>query len=540
MKVKLENLEGSGSVANSSPINFSYSEDVTTLEPSNVDGGTGQVNVSAVAVDADKVGNTHPNSNLLINNKMRLTHPVSGSVDFRVKQVSNNEGIVSLVGDTIASRLNTEVTAGPYGANGGVYKLLDAIEYYCGLVGISVAEGNLYFEPELETMLANIPVNFIEWKGNLWEHLKMLCSAKSASLTDNVGFEMYTDGSVLKFRLANSDYAPYTDADLSAQSVSINTFDAAKTITINNYNTSYKIDSVVHDVNINRSGLSYQTQNTSIAEALQVAAGETLVRRFTIDASLEIINPLDAVDAILPLPFTSGSRGQYAIAGSDGILIKAAQWTGLGGSLTVSKTENPNEIEVTIVAPAIPSIEQVGSLSPADVGYSPYKIGIEIADGTEYPALYITGTGVFYNKTQSVIGTGAADSFTTVASSTNIDNPFITDTRDMYNRGIAAAQAVCGPTISLNETVAEIQPFGSTPGKLRKVGSNEYRIKSVSYSAENTTITASASAPFSKFETKWAGKTFSNFKSIALDPTTYPNDTLKFNEFTVIPLMEAN
>jgi len=539
MTVKLENVEGSGKVGNSSPISYSYSEDVTSLEPSNLTGGTGQVNVSALAVDADKVGNTHPNSALLINNKMKLTHSEGGSVEFRVKQVSKNEGVVSIVGDTIASRLNTEVTAGPYGANNGVYKLLDAIDYYCGLVGISVAEGNLYFEPELEAMLAEIPVNFVGWKGNLWEHLKMLCAAKSASLTDNIGFEMYTDGNILKFRLANSAYASYDDSRLSSSSVNINTFDAAKTVTIANYNTEYKIDSVVHDINVNRGGLSYQTQNTSVAEAMQVAAGETLVRRFTIDASLESVNQPIAVDSISLLPYTTGT-GEYAIAGSDGALIKQAQWVGLGGKLTVALTENPMEIEVTIVAPAVPAIEKVGSISAEDVGYSPYKIGIEIADGTEYPAFYITGTGVFYNKTQSVIGTGAADSFTTVASSTNIDNPFITDTRDMYNRGIAAAQAVCGPTISLNETVAEIQPFGSTPGKLRKVGSNEYRIKSVSYSAENTTITASASAQFSKFETKWAGKTFSNFKSISLDPITYPNDTLKFNEFTVIPLMEAS
>lgn len=539
MSVKLENLEGSGAVANSTPISFSYSEDVTSLEPSSLNGGTGQVSVSALSVDADKIGNTHPNSNLLINNRMMLTHSDSGSVEFRVKQVSNNEGVVSLVGDTIAARLNTEVVAGPYGANNGVYKLLDAIEYYCGLVGISVANNNLYFEPELETMLGDIPVNFIGWKGNLWEHLKMLCAAKSASLTDNIGFEMYTDGAVLKFRLANSSYAPYTDADLSSQSVTVNTFDAAQSVNIYNYNTTYKLDAVVHDININKTGLSYANQNSTISEAMQVAAGETLVRRFTIDASLENVNPPQAVDSISLLPYPGGT-GEYAIAGSDGILIKSSQWTGLGGSLTVALTDNPNEIEITIVAPAVPSLQHVGTTDPASVGYSPYKIGIEIADGTEYPALYITGDGVFYNKTLTEIGTGAAPSFTSVASTTTIDNPFITNSRDMYNRGIAAAQAACGPKVSINETVAEIQPFGSTPGKLRKVGSNEYRITSVNYSVESTTVSGDASVPFSKFDTKWTGKTFADFTGVALDPTTYPDDTLKFNEFTVIPLMEAN
>lgn len=539
MGVKLENLEGSGKIANSSPINYSYSEDVTPLEPSNLTGGTGQVSATVLGVDADKDGFTHPNSALLINNKMKLTHPESGSVEFRVKQVSKNEDVVSITGDTISSRLNTEVTAKPYGSSGGTYKLLDAIDYYCSLVDVSVANENLYFEPELEAMLAEIPVNFIGWKGNLWEHLKMLCAAQSASLSDNIGFEAYVDGSVLKFRLANSVNASYTDARLLSKSLSINTFDAAKKIKIVNYNTEYKVDAVVHDINVDKSGLSYETQNTSIADGMQVTAGETLVKRFTIDASLETINQPQAVDAISLLPYPGGT-GEYAIAGSDGLLIKSAQWLGLGGSLTVAFTENPNEIELTIVAPSVPSIEKVGSISSTDVGYSPYKIGVEVSDGQEYPALYITGTGVFYKKTEIEIGTGAADSFTPVESSSTIDNPFISSERSAYNRGIAAAQAVCGPNVSINESVADVLPFGSTAGSIRKVGSNEFRLTSVSYSPESTNIVGNARVSVDSFNAVWDGKTFSDFKSIALDPSLYPDDTLKFNEFTIIPLMEAN
>ena len=57
MRVNLTNLDGSGSVKPRSLFNYSYSEDVTTLDPANENGGTGQVSASAILVEGDKVGN---------------------------------------------------------------------------------------------------------------------------------------------------------------------------------------------------------------------------------------------------------------------------------------------------------------------------------------------------------------------------------------------------------------------------------------------------------------------------------------------------
>jgi hypothetical protein len=174
MGFTLVNQDGSGSIKNDSIANYSYSEDVTSLEPVSISGGTSQVNVSAIAIDEDIIGNTHPNSNLLINNTMTLTDSRRGSVQFQVKQLNNANGIVSITGDTIMARLNAIKTAAPHGGTG--YTLLSAIEYYCSLVDV-VPSIDSEFAAELEL----IEVNFIGWEGNVWEQLKYLCSGVSAS-----------------------------------------------------------------------------------------------------------------------------------------------------------------------------------------------------------------------------------------------------------------------------------------------------------------------------------------------------------------------
>jgi hypothetical protein len=533
MEVELRNLEGNGSILGPSLVSYQYSEDVTSLEPSTLSGGTGQVNVTAIAVSGDKVGNTHPDSKLLINNKMLLTHADSGEVEFTVKQVNKNIDVVSIVGNTLQAQLNQEVTASPHGGSG--YTLLSALEYYCGLAGISVAAGNLVFEDDLDDDLDLIPANFIGWNGNLWEHIKMFCAGVSASATDNVGIEAYINLDTLVFRKAKTTDADFNQQDLSSQSIAIDSFDAAQKFEIFNYNTSYKVDSVVQSLSVNLDNLPSLARNATTSDAIQVNAGETVKVRFTINASLETVNQPTAVNSILPLPY-AGTSGQYVVAGNDGILLQSSQWVAQGGSVTVALTENPNEIEITVVAPVAESLTHAAD---AELGFAPYRVGIEIADGEEYPALYITGTGVFYNKVSHIINSGADIAFVNDISAPSIDNPFITGINALYTRGAAAAQVICGPNVSLTEEISTIQAFGETPGKLRSVESNKFRINSVSYSATSTNVTGRPSATFADFNANWTSLTFADFTNTALSGTTYPNEALKFNEFTVIPLMNA-
>ena len=575
MTIKLINNDGTGAIADSSPISFSYSEQVTSLEPSKLDGGTSQVNVTALSVSGNKVGNTHPDSKLLINNSMSLVHSESGEVKFDVKKASVTQEAVAIVGDTLESRLNVERTAGPHGGSG--YTLLSAIEYYCSLVGIyrvlgtvdeyadlpaTPNEGEGYivsdtnkfyvyidgawsdklymlnFEDGIDTAMDLIPVNFIGWKGNVWEHLKMLAAAVSISATDNVGFEFYVDNDSLNFRQAKTTEIEFTQRDLISQSIAVDAFDASQDMDIYNYNTRYAVNTVVQDTSLEKSALSSDAQGATTADAFQVNAGESITKRITINASLDSVNQPVAVDEISPFPYpASGTVGQYAIAGADGIFIRATQWIGEGGSLKVALTENPLEIEVTVTAPPKNGLRNV--TSGTNLSYEPYKIGVETSGSVDYPAIYITGTGVFYNKVLQKIQTGAPSEYAPRETAATIDNPFITDSNSAYTRGVAAAQVICGPNVSLTESSSTIEPFGETPGKIRTVESNKYRIQSVDYAVDNTSITAVPCSSFADFELIWDGLDFDDFTNTALDPTEFPFEAMKFNEFTIIPLMEA-
>ena len=526
MSVNVVNNTGSGYIATDSIESYSYTEDVTSLEPSEISGGTGQVNFIAPAMLQDKLGNTHPNSNLLINNTMTLTDDERGSVQFQVKQITSTDGMVSATGDTLQSRLNVERTAAAHG--GSTANLLTAIQYYCELVAVFPT-----IDGVLETELQAIPVNFIGWKGNVWEYLKMLCAGVSLSATENVGLEMYVNVDELIFRKAKQEVATY-DSEVETSSLNINAFDAAEEVIVSNYNTSYQTNGIVRDTSDTGRAMGFAPENVSIADSMQVEAGETITKRFNINASLETVNQPVCVSTISPFPY-NGITGQYVIVGTDNLPLLPSQWNALGGLVEVKLTENPNEIEISVTAPPVSEIEKAAG----GTGLAPYKVGIEEADGSEYPAFYITGTGVFFDKKDVTLKTGASPSLTSKVLAPNIDNPFITKRSDFAIRGVAAAQKICGPSVSLTESVAKSLPFGTTPGTMRTLDSNKYRVVSTQYSADTTSVTSVASSTVSDFNSNWTDKTFADFTSTALDPVLYPGDTLKFNEFTIIPLMKS-
>lgn len=528
MAFTLVNNDGSGSVKDNAVAGYSYTEDVTSLEPSNLTGGTGQVNVSAIAVEANTVGLTHPNSNLLINNSMTLTDSQHGSVTFQVKKLSTSSGVVSLTGDTIMARLNVVKTAQPYGGLSGA-TLLGAIEYYCSLVDI-VPVVDVDFSAKLEA----VPVNFIGWTGNVWEYLKMLCAGISASTTENIGIEAYVSGEGLYFREAKTQSVNYSNV-ISDESISVDSFQAAQQIEISNYNTKYLVDAVVQEQKPNAT-LYMANQNVSISDSLQVDAGATLTKRFTINASLESVKQPTCVSAIFPLPY-AGSTGQYVVVGNDDLPIDPDEWIGQGGSLTISLTENPDEIEISIVAP--PALFLPTAANPANVTNAPYKIGVESSGGEDYPALYVVGTGVFFEKTTETYLTGASSDYTAKTSAMSVDNPFVINDFNQSTRGIAAAQAACGPNVTLAQSVNGSLPYGETPGKMQAVKNNKFRTLSASYGPSSTGLSSSASVFIDDFNELWADKTFDDFTGVVFDSTISATNALKFNEFTVVPLLEA-
>jgi hypothetical protein len=539
MGVDIINGSGNGGVFEDTIMGWSYSEEVTSLEPGNVKGATGQVSFRAGELTADKVGNTHPNSKLMINNAISLRDDDYGIVDVKVNSISTNAGIVSVTGDTLQWRLNTTKTAMPVPnvnqtdvTQSVPANLLGAINYYCGLVGIVPT-----IDEELSDELEAVTVNFIGWKGNVWEHLKMLCAASSSSATVNSPFEMFVGEDGLAFRKALT-----TASDLeefkSDHSVNVSSGNPAKQVDIYRYKTSYGQKNVFEQSNYDESGENPGKFLASITDSMQVEAGETVTKRVKINATLETVNQPVCKSTITrdyPNPY-EGTTGEYVVFGNDGYAIEPGQWDMYGGNVKVALTDVPDEIEITVKAPAVDSLEK----ALGGTGYAPYRIGVESVEGADYPAFWITGIGVFFEKRKHTILTGAPEDYAPTDSSATIDNPFIIGLGQVYSRGVAAAQAICGPVVTASSTLATANAFGQTIGRTELMNSNKFRIESASYSESSVSIEATAYVSVAEFNAKWTGKTFANFKSIALDPEVYAEEALRFNEFTVIPLMEAN
>lgn len=532
MGFRITSNDGNGHIVGKSIFSYSYSEEVTPLEPSANSGGTGQVSFSARAISGTDVGTNHHNSKLMINNNITLLDDDNGEVGFKVKKVSVANDIVSVTGDTIQARLNVEKTAAPHGGSNAT--VLSAILYYCSLVDIVPV-----ITPALKTKLALIPVNYIGWVGNVWDHLKMLCSVTSADTTKFSGIEMYIDGSTLHFRGAMEN--PYNlTRDTVSESVAVDTFDSSKNIDVYNYNTVYGVDKVLYEEsNYAEKTPAANKFKSSIDDPMQVEAGETVTKIFKMDATLETINQPVCVSTIsnivYPNPYT-GKTGEYVVVGTDNLPILPAQWTGLGGSLTVKLTTVPGEVEVTITAPPVSEIE----LAAGGTGLAPYKIGVESSGDEEYPAFWITGTGVFFNKQKETFITGASSETTSRDSATTIDNPFVINKSISSSRGVAAAQVACGPKVSISRTVTKALGYGDTLGTVQSIHKNKYRTVSANYSAGDIQLTQVAGASIQDFNDVWTDKTFADFVDFTLDPATQPDQTLKFNEFTVIPLGSAN
>lgn len=524
MSVKTLKLDGSGDYLQGSEISYSYSEDVSSLSPDEVSGGNGQITLSVIGMDYADDFRKHPG--LLINNQMVLEDTESGSVEFQVKKVSVNQELVSITGFTLESRMNVERVAQPVGGGAGFEDTLqDAIEYYCGLVGVFPS-----FDAALLPYVSTRTVNFIGWQGNVWEKLKLLCASVSASATQDIPMEMIVDVNSLKFRIAKTSTVDVI-SNASSVSMDIDSFDAAKSVNVVMYKTEYKQNGIITEDAPLDEELGF-VQNVSIRDSLSVDAGQTVIKRFKVNASLETVNNPTAVATISSFPYT-GVTGEYVIVGNDDLPVQPAQWIGQGGSLSVSLTENPNEIEIKITAPQAEFLPQADTAEP---GYAPYKIGVESSGGTDYPAMYITGTGVFFERQTETFLTGASDEYTSDSESSEIDSPFITTRRELATRGLAAAQNIAGPSISLSIGSPFESTIGQTVGSLVKYDKNQFRIEGASYSQSGTNLSARPSASISAFNQVWTGKTFAQFA--ATMGTDADPEYVSFNEFTIIPLNE--
>jgi hypothetical protein len=197
----------------------------------------------------------------------------------------------------------------------------------------------------------------------------------------------------------------------------------------------------------------------------------------------------------------------------------------------------PGEVELVIKAPKLTGLPKASD--PNEIAFAPYKIGVESSGEAEYPALWLTGTGVFYEKREKLFLTGSSNEYTSKAEGPTVDNIFITNAFNATSRGVAAAQANCGPKITLSQEMFKGFTFSDDIGSLQTVGLNQYRINTASFSESSISITSSALLSIDQWNNIWTDATFEDFDDTVLDPDLFPDEALKFNEFSIIPRIGA-
>lgn len=660
MTVKLKQNNGNGSIIPNSIISFSYSEDATALDPSNITGGTSDVSVTAESND-EPIGNSiSENSKLLINNDVVINSDTMGDISFSVKNVNVANGIVSFSGPTVQRNLNAIKSADPFSGT-----LSDAIDYYCSLVNVVA-----YYDGNLLSHLNNVNVNFLGWTANVWEKMKELIAFQKAydpsrisSINDGYySFEVYvsTATNSLTFREALSDenIIDLSNAKVD-QSINIDSNSTAKSVSVTGYITSKLEDTEPFLTTINNGryispiyDLSFYDENADPSVAfkssidtsgLTLSAGEKIERIYDMNIHLDSVATPRCVSTISRLPYrkargnmvhydyspdfemqwdwtvwdyvltpqmhgtlrvycnpvgyenapgvgeyvfydesslnlggyyflgghvctqsqqseygetwfemhgttpgnfnylsgslygaeyeTSYSIGEYVVVGDGDIPILPSEWEGLGGSVTVEKAEVEGQIKVTIKAPDANTL--ISADDPNTTVNGPFRIGVEIADGVEYPAFWILGTGIqFEPKTVKYI-TGIEEDYTSVDEATAVDSIFITDETKLNSVAMHAAQSAASPKITLTQSIDAATLNGSVIGKVIAEDGINYRIETASYSETGASVTGKPYTSFMDFNAGMIGvdATFAYFD-------TYAN-SLKFNEFAITPRIGA-
>ena len=343
---------------------YSVVEDATTINASTYSGGFGQLTVP--------INQESPDIIRVINDTATLSDPVMGKITGTVRNLQNSDGDVTVVADSILGLFNADKVVAPF--TGTLY---DAFSYYCQVaeIPIELVVVDLYDENDnLIDDVANRPVTFPGWVGNMWDHLKEILVSQQLEMSQ-VFDQVYVRP--LRQIVANTDRNRSFGWAIDNQT-------ASRQIQMNYYPTQRLVD-----------GEFYPTPGED-ATVYQVDAGEIMSFTLQLPHSLEYVNQPDCVDFVENRPYPN-TNGVYSVAGNDGLPVTAAQWKAQGGNLTVRLTDDPSVVEVTITG-------------ASDAEMAPYRIAM--TSGEFYNSLHLTGTGLFQEEKSVLIHTGATSAVT--------------------------------------------------------------------------------------------------------------------------------
>jgi len=438
-------LSGTGRFAGhaSNVINYSYSEGSTPLVPGDQSGAIGDA-----SIDVLDLSNT---SILLYKDEFYLQDNLHGAIIGDVESVSGQNEVTTMGGRSILSRANVDQILPP--RRGAIGDILEAI---LNSVGITQ---NIVKEPSLDTTLVNTP----GYEGDVWTHIKELCSAYEVEMSVVREYVI-----IRPTRERKIDATNIIDSNWQIQDIQL-----AQNFDVAYYNYEQVEDFLVYP----KGGWTEEVQ------VYQVGAGETTTFDIPVEFYLTSINQ-PTVQANVAKDY-AGPASVYAVSGNDGLPITPAQWIDQGGDMSFAIKGDGTVIEVTLTGPDFPEL-------------APFTIGLN--DGSNsYSTLRITGDGMNFNKQVYTEKTGLTAADTPVVNAGEIDNKAIDTLADAKRYALFARRLYSAP----------VQTFSTSAREFPRLEGSLPTILYPSFADYNDTLPAGYS--FSNFNSQYSGLTFEEF-----------------------------
>ena len=393
---------------------YTVSEDSTPTSSDDSSGSVGTISFAIPGVE---------NPYLLNGKDVSLIDTRRGSTIGYVTQVSEQDnGQTNLTCQSRLGRLNIYgVQAQPF-----VGTLQNAFRYYAGLAGQTT---DILVDPQI----ANRPVVFPGWSGELWFHFKQMAAAQDC--------EIALVSNVILLRPLR-------------QREAIDHRNISRTRTYGGTTLARAVEVYCYENRAITNQLVYPAGGwVPEVEVITVGAGEVVERVIELSASVSYIEP-PVMQTFVAQNYNASSV--YTVVGDDGLPIMPAQWTASGGKVEVLINEDTVSLTVRMTG-------ATGIANSDGVFISTFSLALgSDFTGNRYSTLRLIGTGVAFNKQSVLVRTCIPASLTGTDIGTTIDNPFLSTWDDAYSAGVRAARWYAGEKMVISGSVTSINQLGDT------------------------------------------------------------------------------
>lgn len=393
---------------------YSISEDSTPTSSNDSSGSVGTIDLALKGVDEPF---------MMVGKEISLKDTMRGSTLGTVNSADETDnGTTRLTCLSRLGKLNIfGVQSQPF-----IGTLRNAFQYYT-----SLAEQD--YDVLVDDRIANRPVVFPGWEGELWFHMKQMAAAQNCEIS------LVSDIIVLR---------PLRDRELKDQ------YNVSRSRSYGGSNLARSVEVYAYQNEAIENELVYPPGGWQPeVEVLTVNAGEEMERDIELSASVSFIFEPEMQTFVAQNHRTSSV---YTVVGDDGLPIVPQQWEDYGGSLTVEI--NPDTTSLKVKMRGAEGI--VGANGDTITTFS-VALGSDTT-GSRYSTLRIVGNGVAFDKKLLTVRTMIPPERTGTEVGATIDNPFLSTVDDAYAAGIKAAKVYAGEEFKLSSGVVNIERVGGS------------------------------------------------------------------------------